>query len=238
MVLAPPRTLQNDVLQRLPARERKAVIADCEEVEVALGDTVYRRDARITHVYFPLDSMFSEVAPAQGTLVEAFLTGREGMVGFAVVLGTTRAPLDCAVQGGGRALRMPERKFSALVARSKPMRDLALATVRYQLLQTSRNVYCVRQHQIVERLARWLLMAADRHQSPRFFVTHKFLAAMLGTRRAGVTVAASALQLRRLIRYRRGEVEILDRKGLEAAACSCYPFSRDAARKAFGTKDR
>ena len=238
MVLGPHRTLQNEVLQRLPARERKAALAICEEVEVELGDPVYRLDGPMSHVYFPLDSMFSDVAPAPGTAVEAFLTGREGMVGHAIALGAARAPLECSVQGGGRALRMPAGEFKALVARSAHMRALAFAAARYQLLQTSRNVYCVRQHQIVERLARWLLMAADRHQSMRYLVTHKFLAAMLGTRRAGVTVAASALQLRRLIRYRRGEIEIVDRKGLEGAACSCYAYTREAARKAFRAKDR
>ena len=115
----------------------------------------------------------------------------------------------------------------------EPLRAFAFASAYYQVQQTARNVYCVRHHQLANRLARWLLMAADRHQSPRFDVTHKFLAAMLGTRRAGVTVAATALQTKRLIRYRRGEVEVLDRPGLERASCSCYAYSIEAHRAAF-----
>lgn len=239
MVFTPPKSLTNELLERLPARDRKAVLERCEQIEVELGQEIYKQEGAIPYVYFPLDSMFSELTPSSDPPVEAFLTGREGMVGFLLALGKRNvAPLHCSVQGGGKALRLKAAEFSKLVDSLPSLREQAFASVYYQLLQTSRNLYCGRHHPIGERLARWLLMGMDRHQSPVFDVTHKFLAAMLGTRRAGVTVAAAALQARKLIRYRRGEVTVLDRKGLEKAACSCYEFSLRAHAKAFGKTNR
>jgi len=232
-VLAAGRPPSNELLEKLPVAERRAVRAKCEEVEVRVGEDIYRQDGPIPSVYFPLNSMFSELTPSSDPPVEAFLTGREGMVGFVLAMGKKHAPMHCSVQGSGRALRMKARDFTALVEKSAPLRELAFASAYFQLQQTARNVYCMRHHQIVERLARWLLMAMDRHQSPRFDVTHKFLAAMLGTRREGVTVAASSLQLQRLIAYRRAQIQVLDRGGLEKAACSCYEFSVQAQRNAF-----
>ena len=233
MVLGPDPQRKNDLIERLPARQRKALLDACEEREVVVGEDIYKEGGRMAHAWFPLDSMFSELTPSSDPPVEAFLTGREGMIGFLLALGYDTAPLHCSIQGSGTALRIPAAKFRAMCEASEALRRQAFASAYYQVQQTARNVYCVRHHQLANRLARWLLMAADRHQSPRFDVTHKFLAAMLGTRRAGVTVAATALQAKRLIRYRRGEVEILDRDGLERASCSCYAYSILAHRKTF-----
>lgn len=233
MVLGPQRQRTNEFLERLPARQRKALLENCEPREVIVGDEIYEEGGRISHAWFPLDSMFSELTPSSDPPVEAFLTGREGMVGYLLALGYDKAPLHCSVQGSGTALRIPAADFRAMCAKSDVLRRLAFGSAYYQVQQTARNVYCVRHHQLANRLARWLLMSADRHQSPRFDVTHKFLAAMLGTRRAGVTVAATALQAKRLIRYRRGEVEILDRPALERASCSCYAYALAAYRQAF-----
>lgn len=221
----------NELVERLTGAERKRVIAACEDIEVLLGEDVYAQDGPMRYAYFPLDSMFSEMTPGRGDSVECSLTGHEGMVGWPLALGMPRAPLPCTVQGSGRALRMPAEDFRRLAKEGSMLRTLACATAVLRVQLTARNVYCMRHHGIVERLARWLLMANERHRSPRFDVTHKFLAVMLGTRRAGVTLAASGLQARRLIRYRRGEMEILDRAGLQHAACDCYAFARAAQRR-------
>jgi CRP-like cAMP-binding protein len=232
-LLDPSPDPTNELLERLPARDRKQVLAACQPIEVELGQEIYQQDARIKYAYFPLDSMFSELTPSSDPPVEAFLTGREGMMGYMLALGASTAAMQCSVQGSGRALRMKAADFVAATESMPSVHKIATVSAYFQVQQMARNLYCVRHHDLSERLARWLLMAMDRHQSRRFDVTHKFLAAMLGSRRAGVTVAARNLSLRRLIRYRRGEMEILDRAGLEKASCGCYDFSREAHEKAF-----
>src|SRR5947209_3713333 len=160
MVFPAPKSLSNDLLERLPAKDRKAVVARCDEIEVTVGQEIYKQEGRIPFVYFPLDSMFSELTPSSEPPVEAFLTGREGMVGFLLALGERNlAPMHCSVQGSGKALRLKAAAFIALVGSTPKLRELAFASAYYQLQQTARNLYCVRHHQIGERLARWLLMA-------------------------------------------------------------------------------
>ena len=236
MVFALPHSgpeLRNALIDKLDPKDRKRVLARCEEVELEIGRTIYKLGAPIEYAYFPLDCILSHLSPAGSPAVEAFLTGYEGMVGHVLALGVTQAPLDCSVQGSGLALRMRAEDFVREMARSKRLRAGACACVVYQLKQTSRNIFCVKHHEVVTRLARWLLMASDRRQSPRFDVTHKFLAAMLGTRRTGVTLAARRLSKKGLVRYRRGEMEILDRRGLEACACECYAYGNSLHRQAF-----
>src|SRR4051812_12138093 len=138
MVLGTP-PLKNGLLERLPARMRAEVVGRCDEVAVAVGDEIYKQDGPLRYVYFPLNSMFSELTPSSEPPVEAFLTGYEGMVGFIVALDADRAPMHCSVQGSGQALRMRAADFGALVARSKPLREQAFACAYYQLQQTSRN---------------------------------------------------------------------------------------------------
>src|SRR6478609_8655544 len=111
MVLGPNRLLTNDLLERLPARDRKAVLAACDTIEVKLGDPIYAEGGRIPFVYFPVDSMFSELSPSASPAVEAFLTGHEGMIGFGLALGARFAPMECSVQGSGQALRMKAAIF-------------------------------------------------------------------------------------------------------------------------------
>lgn len=232
MILSQKPEPTNELLLRLPAAERKRVLAACDQVEVILDDEIYQEGGRIPYVYFPLDSMFSELTPSSEPAVEAFLVGREGMIGHMLAFGAERALMHCSIQGSGLALRMPAKAFMAEIAREGALLQAAQGCLSFQIQQTARNVFCVRHHEIAARLARWLAMAMDRHQSRRFDVTHKFLAAMLGSRRAGVTVAAKALQLRGLIRYKRGEMEVLDPARLKAAACSCYAYGVEAQRKA------
>ncbi len=218
---ATPRT--NRLLDQLPARERARMIAACEEVELDFGDVIDEAGGTIGHVYFPTSSFISMLVPMGGTsTLEVALAGNEGMYGLPVAFGIPTSPMRALVQGEGPALRMNAATFRREIARVPALRacvDRYIYVVMSQLIQVAG---CNRFHLVEQRLARWLLMTADRAHSNTFRITHEFLAYMLGVRRVGITEAASALQDRKLITYTRGLLTILDRKGLERSSCACY----------------
>jgi CRP-like cAMP-binding protein len=148
------------------------------------------------------------------------------MVGFPVMFGTYKTTNQALIQGSGSALRMRATSLHALVKNGGPLHDLILRYVYTIFAQISQTAACNRIHTLNERLARWLLLTHDRINRKEFSLTHEFLARMLGTRRAGVSVAASALRDAGLIDYSRGQVEVLDRKGLEEVSCECYAVVR------------
>lgn len=160
--------------------------------------------------------------------VEVGMVGSEGMVGAHLALGIVEAPLRCLVQGDGAAWRIAAADLRDVLTKSECLRA-ALNRYLYVLMaQLATSAACLRFHEIGPRPARWLLMSQDRAHSDQFQVTHEFLAYMLGVRRVGITNAASALQRRGLISYYRGDVIVVDRRGLQAAACGCYAEDKAA----------
>ncbi len=189
---------------------------------------LYEPGDPIRHVYFPDTSLVSLLTLADGHLaLEVGLIGREGMVGIPLVLGHDRSGVRALVQGAGPALRMGAAPFQAAFRASPPLQRELYRYTYTLMAQISQTAACNRFHLIEARLARWLLMTHDRVKSDRFLMTQKFLGHMLGVRRVGVTKAAHALQERRLIRYSRGSLTVLDRPGLERASCKCYAVVRD-----------
>jgi CRP-like cAMP-binding protein len=139
-----------------------------------------------------------------------------------MALGVSEEPLHVIVQGSGSAWRIGRLAFQRELARNTALQESIGRYLHVTMTQLAGSAACLRFHQIGPRLARWLLMTQDRANSSNFRVTHEFLAFMLGVRRVGVTTAAAELQRRGLVSYRRGDVTVLDRRGLERAACSCY----------------
>jgi CRP-like cAMP-binding protein len=223
MSVAIPTPLTNQLLDCLPREEQNRFLDQCETVQLEFGIILCERDRPFLHLYFPTTCIVSLVATMSGhPPLKLGLIGNEGMLGATLALGVNSAPSRAVVQGPGTALRISAPKLKRAL-RDLPLLKRALKRYLYVLMtQLSKNAACVHFHEIEPRLARWLLMTQDRAHADHFYLTHEFLADMLGVRRSGVTVAAGALQTRGLIHYSRGNIIILDRQGLEMAACECY----------------
>ncbi len=213
----------NRVLAALPAKEYERLLACFEPVKLTYGEVLYEPGEPMRHVYFPSDCVVSLLTVVEGhRALEVGLVGREGMVGSRLALGITTASVRALVQGTGTAVRIKSVRFLRELHHSPMLQRALLHFTDALMIQVTQTAACNRFHGVEARLARWLLMTRERVPSREFRLTQEFLADMLGVRRSGVTVAASALQGRKLICYRRGIITILDQQGLEAAACSCY----------------
>jgi len=223
----------NNLLASLPRKDYLRLLAGFEPVTLTFGDIVYEPGKPIRHIYFPNDALVSLLTLADGHLaLEVGMVGPEGMVGTPVPLGINVSSVRALVQGSGTALRMTTARFRKEFRDCPPLQRALYRYIHVLMAQVTQTAACNRFHMVEARLARWLLMTRDRVRADRFRLTQEFLSHMLGVRRVGVTKAAGALQRQKLIRYSRGEINILDGKGLEAASCQCYQIVKNAHARA------
>lgn len=225
----------NALIDSLPGKERARFTALCQAVALVPGEILCDVDQPFSRAYFPVSGVISVIAVgADGSSLEMGMIGHDGMLGATLALGILAAPTRVVVQGAGSALVIGLAQLRIELGRSS---RLLRIMNRYQfrlLMQILQTATCTFFHEIEPRLARCLLMTHDLIGSNSVSLTHEHLASTLGVRRSGVTMAAGALQDRGLITYTRGEIQIVDRAGLEGAACSCYRALIDRQKRLFG----
>jgi len=225
----------NLFLKLLPARLYKEIQSSIKVLPLPAKTRIYEAGQRVETIYFPQSGFISIVVPlANGTAVESSTVGTEGFVGLAAYLGGGKTLSGAVAQSDGFSHTLPVKVFLDLVEKHEPLRVKIHNYTQLILESIAQSSACNRFHSINQRCARWLLICEDRVRSKTFDLTQEYLAEMIGVRRPGVTVAARALKEVGLIKYSRGRVEILDRQGLERAACECYRRIRDRELELFG----
>ena len=219
--------VENEILLGLPAKEREALFPQLTLVELRTHDVLHEPGEPIKFGYFLNSGMTSILTVlAEGKSVEVGLTGKDGFVGLPLIVGFSSGPTQAVVQIAGNAFRIGARGIAQAVRQFPILANRLQRYVQILAMQGTQVAACNRLHEVDERLARWLLMCQDRIGSNFVPLTQEFLAHMLGTRRASVTVAAGMLQKAGLITYSRGHVNIVDRARLEGACCECYAIMR------------
>ncbi len=213
----------NRLLATLTTKEYKRLLPKLKTVSLVLGEVLYEPGAVIKYVYFPNDSIISLISElSENSLLEVGMVGNEGMAGLAVFMGVNSSSTRALVQGAGTAMRMSSAAVRTEASQLGNFHHLLHRYSHSLLTQVSQSSACNRFHLVNARLARWLLMTKDRLGAEEFPLTQEFLSSMLGVRREGVSKAAGALQAAKLIRYSRGMITVLNRRGLEAKSCQCY----------------
>jgi CRP-like cAMP-binding protein len=225
----PQHTIQNRILESLPAEEYERIVPHLEEIRMELGDILSHPDEKIEYVHFPKRGIISVCAVMRdGSQVEVGVVGSEGMCGLPVLFGTDSVPLQSMVQIPDGAVRMKAEAFKLEIAHCPQLRQSLMHYAQAFYIQAAQSAACNRLHPLDGRLARWMLLCQDRMQTDLLPLTHEVMSIMLGVRRAGVSVAANELRKANLINYQRGLIRIVDRSGLEAVTCECYGVVRKA----------
>src|SRR6185295_18753713 len=197
--------IKNQLLSALVNTQYQHLVPHLQRVDLSLGDVVYRMGREIEHVYFPENSVVSLLSTLEnGATTEVGLVGREGMVGLTVFLGGALTPEQAIVQLAGTALRMKASVLRDELRVGSALQLLLLRYTRSFLALMSQSVVCSQHHSLDQRFSRWLLMMHDYSESNTLNLTHEMVAGMIGTRRAGVTIAALALREKNLVSASRG----------------------------------
>jgi CRP-like cAMP-binding protein len=235
----PPTPAANHLLAALPRDEYEALRPHLDVLYLAPGTLIYGPGEAMAHAYFPLTGVASVIAAmAEGGMVEVGTVGREGFTALPLFHGTDRGPLTTIAQVLGYHARLPAAAFRAAVAEGSALHALLHRFAQAYSVLVAMSGGCNRLHPMEQRCARWLLLTHDRAGADTFLLTQEFLGYMLGVSRPSVTIAVGALQHAGFVAYQRGVLTVLDRRGLEAAACECYATIRDEFARLLGSAAR
>ena len=230
------QSYRNRLLELLDPKDLDRLRPHLKPVAFDYRQSLYEANSPIPFVYFPNDGVASLVnMMANGSAAEVGTVGNEGIVGLPVIFGDRHAPTNAYIQVPGSGLRLQADVLSSEMDRSSSMRGIMLRYAHAFFNQVAQSAACNHFHSVEQRCCRWLLMTHDRVQSDRFLLTQEFLGMMLGVRRTSVTAVAGILKRRELIEYRRGQVTILNRPGIEKLACECYAVSKQEFDRLLGS---
>ena len=213
----------NRLLAALPEAEWQRWAPLLEAVDMPLGQVMYESGHTLSHVYFPTTAIVSLLYVMEdGASAEIAVVGHEGVVGISLFMGGETTPSRAVVQSAGQGWRLAAQVVKDEFNRVGPVMHLLLRYTQALITQMAQTAVCNRHHSLDQQLCRWLLLSLDRLQGDELVMTQELIANMLGVRREGVTDAALKLQKQGLIRYARGHITVLDRRGLEQRTCECY----------------
>jgi CRP-like cAMP-binding protein len=231
----PQGPVENYLLAAFPDEVFVRLLPHLQRVSFALGDVVYESSERMERLYFPTTCIVSLLyTMADGATAEMGLVGNDGIVGIALFMGGNTVPNRAVAQVAGDAFSVPAPALLEEFRRGGPCQLLLLRYTQALITQISQTAVCNRLHSVEQRLCRWLLLTHDRVRSVELLLTQEFIANMLGGRRESVTKAARRLQKAGLIRYVRGHITIIDRRGLETASCECYQVVKTESDRLLG----
>lgn len=217
----------NRLLELLDPKDFEMLRPHLEPVKFDYRMPLYEANEEIRFVYFPISGVASLVnTMIDGSAAEVGTVGNEGMVGLPIILGDSVAPTSAYIQVPGDGLRLTAVSLRTALERSSTTRAVMLRYAHALFNQVAQSAACNNFHNLQQRCCRWMLMTHDRVQSDEFMLTQEFLAMMLGVQRTSVNFAAGKLRRLKLLKYQRGHVTILDRKGLEKRSCECYDVSK------------
>ncbi|MBK1615304.1 hypothetical protein CKO44_17730 [Rubrivivax gelatinosus] len=218
--LSPPN---NELLASLPPELAAELQSRLEPVDLGAGTVLHEAGGVLRHVYFPTTAVVSLVSTLQdGACAEVAVVGREGLAGIGAFMGGGQALSDAVVLRPGLAWRMRARDIAELAHERPPLMRQLLGYTRALFAHMAQTSACHCHHGLYPQLCRWLLQHLDRQADDELKITQERIAGLLGVRREGVTAAALQLQRQGLIRYSRGRIQVLDRRGLEQQCCECY----------------
>lgn len=228
----------NGLLNALPSKEYWRFASQLETVSLRTGQVLFDL-GKIQHIFFPINGIVSKVVRMdKGNGVEVGMIGKEGMAPLCLFMDLDASPFRAIVQNPGQAFRMNADEFKAIVKPGHVFHSIILRFAAAFMAQVSQSAGCNRLHSLEKRYCRWLLMTHDRVQADQFELKQEFSAGMLGVRRMSITPVAQKLQEAGMIRYRRGQITVLDRPALESAACECYRRVQAVYEKLLGTTTR
>ncbi len=218
-----PNPTDNHILEALPALERERLFPHLELISMPLSSVLYESGDALRHIYFPTNCIVSLLYVMQdGASAEIAVVGNEGAIGVALFMGGETTPSRAIVQSAGCAFRLTRTRLRHEFDRHGQLLHVLLRYTQSLITQMAQTAVCNRHHSLDQQLCRWLLLSLDRLDGNTLKITQELIANMIGVRREGVTEAAGKLQKLGVIRYRRGEITVLDRKRLEQLSCECY----------------